>query len=105
MGDVPPVGIGAEADQLCVDARAACFGVFQLLQDECSPSLADDQAVPVPVKRAGSELGSVVFNRGGEERVKYRRVRRVKLLAAAGDHDQLAPIFDRLIGVADSLAA
>ena len=104
LGDVLAVGVGAEADHLGMDARAARPGVLALLEDE--------RAAPSPItrpsrsrRRAAASCPadrSVCWSRTG---CRTRRPGDVELFGAAGDHHVRLANADGLVAVADRLAA
>src|SRR6266567_2401560 len=57
-GHVEGVVAGAVADHLRVDARASTAGVLQLLEQERSGALRDDEAISLLVEGAGGLAGS-----------------------------------------------
>ncbi|MNM80248.1 hypothetical protein D3C81_922140 [compost metagenome] len=105
LGHVGAVAVGAVADDLGQHARATCLGVLQFLEHQRAGALTQHQAVAVRVERTRRGLGGVVARAGGEQRVENGRLGRIQLLAAAGQHRHLAARADRLVGVADALAA
>jgi hypothetical protein len=56
---VDAVAVGAEAEQLAEDLRAAGLGALERLEDQSGRALADDQAVALAVERARAEVGGV----------------------------------------------
>jgi glycerol kinase len=102
---VAAVAVGAEADQLRVDGGAARQRMFALFQDQAAGALADHQAVaPLSNGRGvvcGASLRVLVANS-------------VSNTAASVAHNSSAPPaiiavclppLDRLVGIADALAA
>ena len=62
-GDVVRVGVAAVADDLAVDARAACDRAVPTLEHERGRAFAHDEAVAVGVERPRRVLGVVVARR------------------------------------------
>ena len=105
QGEVTPVAVGGEADHLDQDRRAARARVLELLEHQAARSLARDHAVAIPIEGPRRALRLVVAGGGREQHVEDRRIDRVELLGSARQHDLLVSVLDRLVGVADSLAA
>ena len=105
LGDVAAVGVGGEAHDLAMDACTTCQCMLAFLEDQGPRPLADHQAVAVAVEGARRRLGPVVSRRCREQRVEDRRHGNVEFLGAACDHNVRLAAADRLVGIADTLAA
>ena len=87
LRDVIRVAVGAIADQLGEDRRAAPSRRFKLLEHQHARTLGHDEAVAVFVERAARALGLVVAGRQrthGHEATDPRR--RQACFGAAADH-------------------
>ncbi|MNE05684.1 hypothetical protein D3C80_982540 [compost metagenome] len=104
-GGVLAVGVAAETDDLGMDAGATGQGVFQFLEHQHAAAFADHQAVACGVVGARAALWGVVLQAGGVERVEDHGFGRAQFLGTAGEHQRQAPELDRLVGIADALAA
>lgn len=104
-GDVGAVRVAAEADDFGVDARAARLRMFQRFQHQHAAAFADHQAVAVAVVGTRREAGRVVLLAGGVQGVEHHGFAGAEFFGAAGQHQRLAAVADRLVGVADALAA
>jgi len=99
------VGVAAETDDLGMDVRATGQGVLQFFQHQHAAAFTDHQAIAALVVGAWAGLRGVVFQAGGVERVEDHGFGRAKLFGATGQHQWQAAELDRLVGVADALAA
>ena len=98
------VGRHAVPDDFRIDGRAATLRVLELLEDDHTRALADDEAVAVLVEGPAGARRLVVARRQRPELAEpadtHRRDRR---LAAARDHGVGVASLDDLVGVADGV--
>ena len=106
LGDVVPVRGDAGPGHHPVDPGAAGFRVLPGFQDEHARALAEDEAVPALVVRAGGTVGLVVALGERHHRRERRHGEGVDArLGATGDHDVGPPGPDHVDGVRHGLGA
>ena len=99
------VAIAAKTDNFGINFGAARTRVLILFQHQHPRAFANHQAITPDIIRAGRLLGGIVFKAGGIQRVEYIGFRRTQFFAATGQHQINFAEFNRLIGIADALAA
>ena len=104
-GDVRAVAVAAIAEHLGQDAGTAGAGMVEGFEHQHARPLAHHQSVAVLVIGRGCALRRVVLLAGGVEGVEDVSLGGAEFLTAAGQHHVDHPVLDRLIGVADALAA
>ena len=99
------VGVAAEADQLRMNMRASRECVLQLFEHQHAATFTDHQAVAAAVVGARAGLRRIVFQAGGVQRIEHHGFGGAQFFRAACEHQRQTPELDRLIGVANALAA
>ncbi len=62
-GHVKRIGTHAETDDLGVDRRTSRLGMLEFLEDQCTGTVGEHEAIPITVPRA-TGCGRIVVARG-----------------------------------------
>ena len=99
------VAVGGEADDFTVNRRPSGFGMLQLFQHKGAGAFANHQSVTGFIERRRCGFRLIVTLAGREQRIENSGFRRTQLFSAAGHHDGLIAVTNRLPGIANRLAA
>lgn len=105
LGDVAAIAVGAETDQFGVDGRATRQRMVELFQHQRAGAFAEHEAIAFGIERTRCHAWLVVVPGTGREQGVEHRGLGVELFGAAGQHRDLATGLDRLVRIADALAA